>query len=47
MVLVVLAFPCVARRVWFIPKIGAFQVLCSCGSMVEFEVGVERRRRRV
>lgn len=44
MVLVVLALPCVARRVWFSPKMGAFQVLCSCGSMVEFVVGVERRR---
>ena len=38
------ALHCAARRVWFIPKVDAFQVVCSCGSMVEFVVGVERRR---
>lgn len=29
---------------WFIPEIDVFQIFCSCGSMVEFVVGVERRQ---
>lgn len=40
----VLALLCAARLVWLIPKMDAFQVLCYCGSVVEFVVGVERLR---
>ena len=30
--------------VWFISKVDVLQIFCSCGSMVEFVVGVERRQ---